>query len=39
MILRDGELFMSRRFVFKAAAIGWSSQERGDIEKGWTDGF
>lgn len=34
MILRDGDLSISRRFVLKEAAIGWANTERGDIEKG-----
>jgi hypothetical protein len=37
MILRDGDLFVSRRFALKEAAIGWANEQRGDIEKGWAE--
>jgi hypothetical protein len=37
MILRDGELFFSCRFVLKAVAAQWAEGERRDIEKGWND--
>jgi len=37
MILRDGELLISQRFVLKAAAIDWANEYRQDIERGWVD--
>ena len=37
MILRDGELAISQRFVLKAAAIGWTEVQRGEIQRGWKD--
>jgi hypothetical protein len=33
MILRDRELFMSRRFVLKAAAAQWAEVQRVDLQK------
>jgi len=35
MILRDGELVMSRRFPFREQALEWADGERQDIGKGW----
>jgi len=37
MILREGELVISQRFVLKEAAIGWANEQRADIAKGWAE--
>jgi len=34
MILRNGELHISRRFALNAVAIQWAEFEKADIEKG-----
>lgn len=36
MILRDGELAISQRFMLKAVAALWAEGEKADIEKGNT---
>jgi hypothetical protein len=35
MILREGELSISRRFLLRSQAMAWADAERADIEKGW----
>jgi hypothetical protein len=37
MILRDGELFISRRFVLNQVAAQWAEFEKADSEKGDQD--
>jgi hypothetical protein len=37
LILRDGELFVSQRFVLKAAAAQWANDQHADIDKGRID--
>jgi hypothetical protein len=37
MILRDGDLLGSRRFIMRAEAETWAASERQAIEKGWDD--
>lgn len=37
MILRDGELFVSQRFVLKAVAEQWAIEQHADIDKGRID--
>jgi hypothetical protein len=37
-ILREGDLFGAHgAFVTKQDAIRWADEQRGDIERGWTD--
>jgi hypothetical protein len=37
LILRDGELFVSHRFLLQVQAEGWALEQRADIERGWID--
>jgi hypothetical protein len=34
-VLRDGELFGSRRFLMREQAERWAQAQRTDIERGW----
>jgi hypothetical protein len=38
IILREGELVISQRFVLREHAVGWSEEQRRDVERGWVDG-
>jgi hypothetical protein len=33
----DAEFFASQRFAKREAAIAWANEQRGEIEKGFTD--
>jgi hypothetical protein len=35
LILRAGELSISRRFLLRSHAVAWAESEQADIEKGW----
>ena len=36
-VLNQGELFVSRRFIFHDAAVQWADEQKTDIERGWHD--
>jgi len=36
-LFRGGDFFGSRRWANREAATAWANDQRGDIEKGWTE--
>jgi hypothetical protein len=36
-LFRSGDFFASRRLANREAAIAWPNDQRGNIEKGWSD--
>jgi hypothetical protein len=36
-VLNRGELFISRRFLLRDAAVRWVDEQNNDIERGWLE--
>ena len=36
-VLNQGELFISRRFILREAAVRWANEQQSDIERGWVE--
>ena len=37
IVLHDGELVISQRFVVREHTVAWSEEQRHEVERGWVD--